>query len=204
MNNLLLQINLNHARHAQALLEQVMAERKAGLAVIAEPYRIPPNDPRWISNKAGRVAIVWRPTESPLPYRPLSEGEFHVAAKWRDYFVVGVYVPPSTGVAQFEQFLDHLGGGLVIKWAPSPIIVAGDFNAKSQLWGSPATDVKGHTLRDWAASLGLICLNTGSESTCVRPQGESIIDITWTSPPAAARVGGGWRRRSCRSRISCT
>jgi len=168
-----------------------MAEQNAGLAVVAEPYYVPPNNPRWMSNRTGRVAIIWRPTESPIPYGLLSEGEFHVAVKWGDYFVVGVYIPPSTGVAQLEHFLDHLGG-LTMKWAPSPVIIAGDFNAKSHLWGSPATDVKGHTLGDWAASLGLMCLNTGTESTCVRPQGESIIDITWASPPAAARVRG-WR-----------
>jgi len=45
----------------------------------------------------------------------------------------------------------------------------------------------------WAASLRLQCLNVGATSTCDRPQeGESIVDLTWATPEAAARVRG-WR-----------
>ncbi|XP_011874031.1 PREDICTED: uncharacterized protein LOC105565438, partial [Vollenhovia emeryi] len=45
---------------------------------------------------------------------------------------------------------------------------------------------------DWAARLGLHILNVGTTSTCVRPQGESIIDLTWSSPAASGWVTS-WR-----------
>lgn len=45
---------------------------------------------------------------------------------------------------------------------------------------------------DWATSLGLVCLNDGRASTCIRPNGESIVDLTWASPLAADRVGN-WK-----------
>ena len=35
-------------------------------------------------------------------------------------------------------------------------------------------------------------LNSGCTSTCVRWRGESIIDLSWASPPTARRVAG-WR-----------
>lgn len=35
---------------------------------------------------------------------------------------------------------------------------------------------------DWAAAYDLCLLNIGMEPTCVRPQGQSTIDLTWASP----------------------
>lgn len=75
---------------------------------------------------------------------------------------------------------------------PRPALVMGDFIAKSRHWGCPSEDRRGEALRDWAGSLGLTLLNVGKEATCVRPQGESIVDLTWASP-AALRMVGGWR-----------
>jgi len=71
---------------------------------------------------------------------------------------------------------------------PWPALVAENFNAHSTLWGSSATNGYGRTVEEWAASLGLCLLNRGSESTCVWPQEESVIDLTCAAPPAAARV----------------
>lgn len=52
----LLQANLNHARRAQDLFYQTIAERGIGLA--AEPYRVPDKDPNWLGNPDGSVVIV--------------------------------------------------------------------------------------------------------------------------------------------------
>jgi hypothetical protein len=40
-------------------------------------------------------------------------------------------------------------------------------------------------------TFGLVLHNAGSSATCVRPQGESIVDLTWSSP-AAARWVESW------------
>lgn len=37
-------------------------------------------------------------------------------------------------------------------------------------------------VEDWAAELDLRILNTGYVPTCVRPQGVSIIDLSWATP----------------------
>ncbi|EFN75156.1 hypothetical protein EAI_03652, partial [Harpegnathos saltator] len=69
-----------------------------------------------------------------------------------------------------------------------PVIVAGDFNAKSEVWGSRRGDRRGEETVDWAAGLGLHILNEGDKSTFVGQQGESIIDLTWATPAAMGRV----------------
>jgi len=80
MINRLLQIYFNHARHAQDLLMQ-MTERKVGIAVVTEPYKVPHDHPCWAADKNGSAAIVWRKTESPLPCRLIESGRRYVAVK---------------------------------------------------------------------------------------------------------------------------
>ncbi|EFN76924.1 hypothetical protein EAI_07940, partial [Harpegnathos saltator] len=65
--------------------------------------------------------------------------------------------------------------------------------AHSTEWGcSPRQeDPRGRAMVDWAAGLGLLLINRGSTSTCVRPKGESVIDLTWASP-SAARMFREW------------
>ncbi|XP_026824325.1 uncharacterized protein LOC113561699 [Ooceraea biroi] len=122
---------------------------------------------------------------------PLESGRGYVAVEFAGIAVVGCYVSPNWDLAHFGGFLAEVGG-CVERCAPRPVLVAGDFNAKSRVWGSPRSDAMGETLVDWVASLGLCILNIGSEGTCVRRGGESIVDLTLASPQAA-RMVSGWR-----------
>ncbi|XP_025263673.1 uncharacterized protein LOC105248284 [Camponotus floridanus] len=62
------------------------------------------------------------------------------------------------------------------------VLIGGDFNSKSEYWGSSTTDAKGELVEEWAVTHGLVLVNTGTTPTCVRPQGESVIDLTWATP----------------------
>ncbi|XP_025262236.1 uncharacterized protein LOC112637230 [Camponotus floridanus] len=110
---------------------------------------------------------------------------------WGTTCVIGVYLPPSLSLAQFEAKLGEVEEA-VRSGLPGPVLVMSDFNSKSRSWGCPSEDRRGEALRDWAGSLELTLLNIGSVATCVRPQGESIVDLTWASP-AALRMMRGWR-----------
>jgi hypothetical protein len=68
-----------------------------------------------------------------------------------------------------------------IKESTLPVIVAGDFNAKSGFWGSKKEDARGVLLTDWMASLNLAVCNRGNKPTFVRGNSESHIDITFVS-----------------------
>ncbi|XP_071580372.1 uncharacterized protein [Temnothorax nylanderi] len=166
----LLQANINHCRAAQDVLLHSMAERGCGLGVVAEPYRVPPNHPCWAVDRCSLVAIRWRMTDDPVAYTRLEAGDGFVAVKWGHVTIVGVYVSSNTSVARYEAFLDDLWG-CVSRMLPSPTIVAGDFNAKSALRGSPVTNAKGRLLERWATGFGLCTLNTGSVQTYVRHRG---------------------------------
>lgn len=62
-----------------------------------------------------------------------------------------------------------------------------DFNAKSHLWGSPTTDVRGDIISEWTAALNLIPLNDGREPTFVRGVSKSFIDVTFAAQQLATR-----------------
>ncbi|XP_011858651.1 PREDICTED: uncharacterized protein LOC105556181 [Vollenhovia emeryi] len=168
-----------------------MAERGCGLAVIAEPLK-GPKHPCWLYSKNGRVALHWRRTaEKSTPCSNAKTGNGWASIKWGGITIVGVYLSPNLARVEVEDRLEELET-FVRGLLPGPVLVAGDFNAKSTLWGSRRRDVKGGEVEDWAARLDLHLLNTGTTSTCVRPQGESIVDLTWASPAAAGMVKN-WR-----------
>ncbi|XP_029674535.1 uncharacterized protein LOC115242415 [Formica exsecta] len=160
---------------------------KCGVGIAAEPYRVPEDNPCWATNNSGSVAITWRMEIGSPPCSKIRGGRGHVAVEWGSLWVVGCYILPSTDLATFGEIFDEIEL-IVQRRFPEPIMVAGDFNAKSRHWGSRQTNRKGGVLEEWAAVLGLGIVNQGSSSTLVCPQGESIIDLTWASPSAADRI----------------
>ncbi|XP_071653256.1 uncharacterized protein [Temnothorax longispinosus] len=169
-----------------------MAERGCGLGVAAEPYWVPPDHSLWAGSRCGLVAITWRQTDEPVACSRVGAGDGFVIVKWGRVHVVEVYISPNVNVATFEGTLANLKASLTRILPAQQVLVAGDFNAKSALWGSPVTDAQGGILENWAAGLGLIVLNRGTVQTCVRHRGGSIVDLTWASPAIARRVEG-WR-----------
>jgi len=191
----ILQANLNHARQAQDLFLQALAERDCGLGIVAEPYpgSTNPRHPQWMVSRCGLAAITWRKAANSPPCTRIEVGEGYAVVRWGSIVAVGVYLSLRLDSAQFARRLDAIGeclrGRLLLT---CPVLVAGDFNAKSSLWGSLQPNAKGGILADWAAGLGLCLLNTGSRSTCVRPHGRSIVDLSWANP-SAARLIRSWR-----------
>jgi exonuclease III len=54
----------------------------------------------------------------------------HVAVEWGPIDLVQVYIPPQRGLETYEEYLKSLKD-LVQQRFPRPIIITGDFNAKS-------------------------------------------------------------------------
>ncbi|XP_011858931.1 PREDICTED: uncharacterized protein LOC105556448 [Vollenhovia emeryi] len=176
---------------AQDLFLHSLAERNCGLGLASEPNRIP-SHPCWAGRRDGSVAITWRRTgQNHTSANKIGEGEGWVAVRWGPLIVLGVYLRPSLSRMEFGDTL-RIMEELIEDWLPAPVLIAGDFNAKSAVWSSRRSDARGGDIVEWAARLGLHLENRGSTSTCVRPQGESIIDLTWTSP-AASRWITSWR-----------
>ena len=185
----IIQANINHSARAQDLLLQTMAELGLGLAVVAEPYRILQNN--CVGDETGTVMLLRAGTAASPAINIIESGQGYVAAAWGKMTVVGLYASPNAPISSLQRILDRIRN-CVVSLKNQDVLVLGDFNAKSTLWGSPRTNPRGEAVVEWAAELDLRLLNEGSKSTCVRWQGESIVDLTWASPSAARRVKN-WR-----------
>uniref|UniRef100_A0ABD2W3M3 Endonuclease/exonuclease/phosphatase domain-containing protein n=1 Tax=Trichogramma kaykai TaxID=54128 RepID=A0ABD2W3M3_9HYME len=100
-------------------------------------------------------------------------------------YIFSVYVPPRLSNAQFEALLYRLEREAASK---RPVVIAGDFNAWSTVWGSRLNTATGDMLLECMASLDMCLLNTGTEPKLVRGDKMSIIDLTFASSDVAARV----------------
>jgi len=185
-----LQANINHSARAQDLLMQTLAEWNIGLAVVTEPYLVPDRT-NWHESSDGSVAITAANGPGAPPLTIMGGGAGYAAVKWGELTLVGVYFSPNKSLAEFETFFDRVAA-VVIGLSPGQIVVAGDLNAKSALWGSPVTDPRGVALGDWAGGLGLLIINKGSARTCIRREGGSVIDVTFATPSVTRKVRDWW------------
>lgn len=172
------QINLNHCDVAQQLLWQSTTETKCDVAIIAEPYRVPPDNGNWVSDRAGMAAIQVM-GRFPIQEVVHSADEGFVIAKVNGVFVCSCYAPPRWTLEQFHQMLDALTVNLVGR---KPVVIGGDFNAWALEWGSRRTNTRGYSLLEALAKLEVTLANEGTSSTFRKDGRESIIDVTFCSP----------------------
>ncbi|XP_073962951.1 uncharacterized protein [Choristoneura fumiferana] len=99
----LLQTNSNHSARAQDLFMQVLAEWRIDVAVVAEPYYVPPQQ-NWVGDTEGLVAVVV-PAAGTQRISLKEKGAGYVAVKWGEVVVIGVYFSPNRPLREFEQFL---------------------------------------------------------------------------------------------------
>ena len=82
--------------------------------------------------------------------------------------ILSVYIAPSQVLRS-----DHLNKLLV----DDNLIIMGDLNAKSQLWGSPIADTRGKLIENFVEENNLVCRNNG-EGTRLNVNGSvSHLDI---------------------------
>jgi len=90
--------------------------------------------------------------------------------------VCSIYLPPTMVFNSTD--LENL-----IAQLPPPILLLGDFNAHSTLWGCSKTDLRGKMIEDLLLKLNLSILNDGS-NTYLHPAtgSSSAIDLSIASP----------------------
>ncbi|CAG4955271.1 unnamed protein product [Colias eurytheme] len=164
-----------------------LAEWEIDVAIVSEPYNVPAWD-NWAGDLDSLVTLV---AQGGTQIEQVVRRRGCVSAVINGYTVVGVYFSPNRCLADFEEFLVVLRDMIDLA-QPLPVLLAGDFNAKSVSWGCRAGDVRGTLLADWAVASGLTLINRGTELTCVRQRGGSIVDVTFASPPLA-RCIQDWR-----------
>ena len=90
--------------------------------------------------------------------------------------VCSLYIPPNERIK--SEDLDSL-----INQLPSPMIIAGDFNAHNTMWGDRKNDPRGRLIEKFMTDHNLCLYNTGS-FTYLHPGNGSLtaIDLTLCSP----------------------
>lgn len=169
----IIQANINHCSAAQDLLAQVMTEKRIQLAIVSEPCWIP-NTPTWFSDISEKATLI-KGRGCPAISKAV-RGNGFVLAEIGNVTVCSCYFSPNDNMRKFENFLDDIAIALGMQ---SNVLLGGDFNAKSIMWGSRTTNARGRVLEQWASSLNLVLQNKGKAPTCIRHQGSSIIDLTW-------------------------
>ncbi|KAI4474751.1 hypothetical protein M0802_015464 [Mischocyttarus mexicanus] len=88
----------------------------------------------------------------------------------------------NESIGEFEVLLEDLSALLEDQPWPSRVVVAGDFNARSDSWDPGCREnARGRLLAEWTSRSGLFLLNDKGHSTCVRPQGSSVVDLVWVT-----------------------
>lgn len=182
----ILQLNVNHSWGVQDLLMQRLTEGRFGIGIISEPRRIPENT-MWFGDSDKVAAVFWDPREIASHCSLLHQGNGFVVVGNEQLIVISCYVSPRTRSWEFQEFLDRVTD-CIERFNGVEMIVAGDFNAKSVLWGERMGNIKGRLLEQWANRHELRLANVGNQPTCVRPQGESRVDLTWSTPGLIDRI----------------
>lgn len=180
------QINLNHSWAALDLLRQHMAENNVTLAIVSEPPKGIKAGNECFVSEDGSAAVVWKSDSSEWACRLVDIGIGFVVVSVEDVQVVSCYFSPNVSRNDFTKALDILNRR--VKALAKPYIICGDFNAHASMWGSRDTNRRGELVSDWSAELDLRLMNVGDAYTCVRPQGSSIIDLSWASPGITRRI----------------
>ncbi|PNF19291.1 hypothetical protein B7P43_G07515 [Cryptotermes secundus] len=188
-----LQINLHHSKAAAATLCQQLAEGKADIALIQEPWlykgqigaltntggtvysALPSNNARscvYIRNHINALPLLElcsRDTTAVriiYPYRGGSK-ELIVASFYLSY---NSDEPPPT--KEMGDIIDYCCS------RKKQLIIGCDANAHHILWGSTGTNPRGESLMEFLVSVNLNILNHGNEPTFVVCNRKEVSDLT--------------------------
>lgn len=171
------------------MLQNYMREKDIDIALIAEPVTI--SEGNWTasnnrSNNKG-AAISWSNKIRERIKMAFKEEEF-VATEVKDMILISCYISPKKSLREFSMTLREMENDIRTLEKGKLVVIEGDFNAHSLTWGSKYSSNKGIRLVKWAERNNLILKNSSSVSTCVRPQGVSVVNLTWAIPSVANRI----------------
>lgn len=162
-----IQSNLNHCSVAQDLIVQYMIEEKISIAVLSDPYRVKANSSAWLASSGQSKAAIYIAIDGVTIANVLIDPEF-VTARINGVQVFSCYASPNQPREDFTNFLQRLEN--IIRTIPQgvPVLIAGDFNARSSAWGDWVSNARGEELGMLIESLDLVIMNSGSIPTFSR------------------------------------
>lgn len=185
----ILQLNTNRSRASYNTLTALASRLQTDILLISEPNASVTTSSSWILDSRGDAALqVLHPDR--LAIHGTGAGQGFAWVELTEMIIFSCYFSPSSPDAIFSSDIDTLSEEL--RKCRKNVLVAGDFNAKSPIWGADRTDRRGDILADAFSCLGLICLNKGNAPTFERHLSKSILDVTFCSRHIA-RSTLSWR-----------
>lgn len=175
----ILQINCNCSRVLQDLVIQYMYEHRIQICTISEPHRAQ-GAGTWAVSADESCAIVLLPGAIYHKWNCIKRGTGFVMVEIDNYLVISCYFSPSLRLREFLFYLSELEVELQ-KYTAREVVLMGDFNARSIMWGDRINTSRGNRVYDMISGLNLRICNQVGVPTCVRVQGNSVIDLAFVS-----------------------
>ncbi|KAI5717436.1 hypothetical protein M8J77_005918 [Diaphorina citri] len=176
----LLQCNCDTSADSQRLVLRAAQEHDLDLAIVSEPNIKFTKNNQWFYNESCSVAI--RVLNARTQVQKQGSGDCFVWVETGDLTIYGCYYSPNKlSLTDFEDHLNALKVSILSHQSKTHLVIGGDFNSKSSLWGSPFDCQRGIMLAEWMAELELEVLNDGLKPTFIRNNSSSFIDITMCS-----------------------
>ena len=199
------QINLHKSKAATSLLSQNIQANSGTthIVLITEPHSIKGKIPNIegrhyhkiypMQTESPRACIIIKDT---LQYMEITE------LQSRDTIAILVETPTTTGKRatifasiyqppQYENQPPTREMRKIVEYAIAnslPLIIGCDTNGHHQMWGSKNNNKRGNNLAEYILTANLHTANVGSEPTFKSANGESIIDVTFTTANIANKI----------------
>ncbi|XP_072380679.1 uncharacterized protein [Diabrotica undecimpunctata] len=176
----ILQVNVGRAKRAHDLIHAKACMLETDLLIVPEQKIT--SDGGWVQDTNKNVAVLFRNND--LGVRGIVRGGNHILLKMRDFSLLACYISPNIRIREYKNIVDKIINTAIRK---KQIMIAGDINAKSLQWGSPANDEKGEIWNEWIAQAGLQVLNN-NKPTFIRGASQTHIDVTFESEGLSRRI----------------
>ncbi|KAJ8964370.1 hypothetical protein NQ317_003015 [Molorchus minor] len=180
----ILQGNLNRSRRAHDLISLTAAKNEVDIIAVCEPNKALVEDSRWVKDKRKNVAVFF-PNRN-VGVKGMASGDGFVKIHLGFGVLFCCYSSPNIALEEFQREVDEVMESS--RRTGEEVLLLGDLNGKSPMWGSPIKDARGAYLEEWLAALDMVAHNTGDRPTFVRGMSSSFIDITCSTRGLARKV----------------
>jgi len=141
-----------------------MAEEKTDIALLSDTYRVDTNSNAWLPSSGLNKAAIYIASDRVTIANVIADPEFVS----NGVQVYSCYASPNQPLAGFTLFLQRLENSIRTISRGAPVLVTGDFNARSAAWGDWISNGRGDELGLMLESLDLVIINSGSTPTFSR------------------------------------
>ncbi|GBN91934.1 hypothetical protein AVEN_235984-1 [Araneus ventricosus] len=184
----MVQLNLHHSIAATSNILQRAKDQNLSILSLQELYQVgasPKCFPDYVQlytserEKLKCGLAMFNPSLSAMKvFSGINVVGVVIRVRGKNILVISCYGPPKENINELLEELDEC-----LTFTHDHLLLTGDFNAKSPLWGGSIEDERGRQLLEFILSKGLAVVNEeDSPPTFDGGRGMSWVDITFSDP----------------------